>query len=47
MKYRIPYGITDIIAMRRENYYLVDKTYFIPKLEEAGKYLIYLRPRRF
>jgi len=33
--------------MRRENYYLVDKTYFIPKLEEAGKYLIYLRPRRF
>ena len=47
MKYNIPYGITDLIAMRKENYYFVDKTHFIPKLEKTGKYLIYLRPRRF
>jgi len=45
--YKIPYWITDLIAMRNENYYFVDKTRFLPKLEEAGKYLIYLRPRRF
>jgi len=47
MKYKIPYGITDIIKIRKRNFYLVDKTHFIPKLEEAGDYLIYLRPRRF
>jgi len=45
--YKIPYWITDYVAIRKENYYYVDKTYFIPFLEEAGKYLIYLRPRRF
>ena len=47
MKYKIPYGITDIIDIRKSWYYLVDKTMYIPKLEQVGKYLMYLRPRRF
>ena len=44
---KIPYGQSDIIEILQKNYYYVDKTPFIPRLEEADKYLIFLRPRRF
>ena len=44
---RIPYGISDFIKLRTENYYYVDKTSFIAKLERAGDYLFLIRPRRF
>jgi len=43
----IPYGVTDFDLMRRENYYYVDKTDFIPILEKSEKFVTYLRPRRF
>ncbi len=44
---QIPYGITDFERIRKENYYYVDKTRFIRKVEEAGTYVFLLRPRRF
>lgn len=44
---QIPYGITDFERIRKENYYYVDKTRFIRKVEEAGTFLFLLRPRRF
>ena len=44
---QIPYGVTDFAEIRRKNMYYVDKTMYIPKLEYAGYYLMFLRPRRF
>ncbi|GAB6162349.1 ATP-binding protein [Desulfothermus naphthae] len=44
---RIPYGKSDIVQILAENYYYVDKTRFIPLIEQAGDYLFFLRPRRF
>lgn len=43
----IPYGKTDFAVMRREGYYYVDKTRFIPMLEREGNFVFFLRPRRF
>ncbi len=42
----IPYGISNFNEVRLENHYYVDKTRFIPLIEEAGKYLFFIRPRR-
>jgi len=44
---KIPYGLSDFIRIKEENQYFVDKTSFIPKLEDTGNYLMFLRPRRF
>ena len=44
---RIPYGETDYVTIRKENSYYVDKTAYIPYIENAAKYVIFLRPRRF
>ncbi len=45
---KIPYANSDFAAIRREGYLYADKTPGIPALEDAGgKYLIFLRPRRF
>ena len=44
---KIPYGMTDLETIIREGYYYVDKTSFIPKLEDEGRYIIFLRPRRY
>lgn len=44
---KIPYGKSDIVQILTENYYYVDKTSFIPLVEQAGDYLFFLRPRRF
>ena len=43
----IPYGETDYVTIRKENSYYVDKTAFIPYFENAAKYIMFLRPRRF
>lgn len=43
----IPYGISDFAQLRRENKYYVDKTMYLPKLENAGNFLFLIRPRRF
>ena len=42
-----PYGIADFRAIRNEGYFYVDRTEQIPLIEEAGKQLVFLRPRRF
>ncbi len=44
---KIPYGLTDFNRIREELYYYIDKTSFLPKLEKAGSYLFFIRPRRF
>ena len=44
---KIPYGIADFKLIQDENYYYVDKTGYIPMLEEAGRYHLFIRPRRF
>lgn len=44
---RIPYGISDYHAIRTQNYYYVDKTMYLQEIENAGKFLFFLRPRRF
>ncbi len=44
---KIPYGESNFRTVLKDGYVYIDKTAFIPKLEEAGKYLFLLRPRRF
>lgn len=33
--------------MRREGYYYVDNPHFIPLREQADRFIIFVRPRRF
>ena len=47
MKKKIGYGIADFKAIQLENFYFADKTMFIPELEQSGRHLMFLRPRRF
>ncbi len=42
-----PYGISDFELFRNENYYYVDKTRYIRNIEEKGRYIFLIRPRRF
>ena len=44
---RFPYGISNFHAIRTEGYLYLDRTQHITGLEEAGKQLVFLRPRRF
>ena len=44
---KIPYGISDYKMLKEEEYYYVDKTMYLEKLEDIGKVLVYLRPGRF
>lgn len=44
---RIPYGVADYGRMRRDNSYYVDKTHFIPLIEQSPYFLFFIRPRRF
>ena len=43
----IPYGLTDFARIQRDNYYYVDKTEYIPRIEQAESYFFLARPRRF
>jgi len=43
----VPYGISDFRRVKLENYYYVDKTHFIPKIEQQPPFLFLIRPRRF
>ena len=43
----LPLGISDFGRIVREDYYYVDKTMYIPRLEMASSYLFLVRPRRF
>lgn len=44
---RIPYGMMNFIDVREDDCYYVDKTHYIPLIEDANKYFFYIRPRRF
>ncbi len=44
---RIPYGMMNFIDVREDDCYYVDKTRYIPLIENANKYFFYIRPRRF
>ena len=43
----IPYGISDFKRIRNEGYYYIDKTDYISRLESAGSFIFFVRPRRF
>lgn len=45
-KITIPYAIADFVDLRERNFYYVDKTRFIPDLENYNA-PVFLRPRRF
>ena len=44
---RIPYGVCDFVDVVERNQYYVDKTMYIPKLEDEADALFFIRPRRF
>ena len=44
---RIPYGMMNFAVIRRDDCYYVDKTHFIPIIENADKFFFFNRPRRF
>ncbi|NPA49884.1 MAG: AAA family ATPase, partial [Thermodesulfobacteria bacterium] len=44
---KLPVGIQSFEVIRTENYYYVDKTPFVKKLVDEGKYYFLSRPRRF
>ncbi|MBM3203409.1 AAA family ATPase, partial [Candidatus Woesearchaeota archaeon] len=44
---KFPYGISDFGSLIQENYFYQDRTHLIPLIEETGKQLLFLRPRRF
>lgn len=43
----IPYGVSDYEVITRDNLYYVDKTRFIPLIEQVARYFFLIRPRRF
>ncbi len=47
MKLKFPIGIQSFKEIRTGNYYYVDKTPFVKKLVDSGKFFFLSRPRRF
>ena len=43
----IPYGVARFEDIRRDNLYYIDKTMYLPLLEDTSNYLFLIRPRRF
>ena len=43
----LPSGISDFKQLRRQNRYYVDKSMYIPMVEEVSNFLFLIRPRRF
>ncbi|GIX42958.1 MAG: hypothetical protein KatS3mg129_2691 [Leptospiraceae bacterium] len=44
---KLPIGIQSFEKIRTDDYYYIDKTYFVKKLVEEGSYYFLSRPRRF
>ncbi|TAN49385.1 MAG: AAA family ATPase [Methylococcaceae bacterium] len=44
---KFPYGLSDFATLIEEHYFYQDRTDRIPLLEEAGRQLVFIRPRRF
>ena len=43
----LPYGMMNFADIRLDNYYYVDKTSFIPIIEQSDRFFFFIRPRRF
>ena len=43
----LPYGMMKFEDIRLDNYYYVDKTSFIPLIEQSDRFFFFIRPRRF
>ncbi len=46
MRMKFPYGMCDFKTIVTEGYVYCDRTAYIPLIEQ-GRYLLFLRPRRF
>ena len=44
---RIPYGVSDFVDIIERNQYYVDKTMYLPMIENEADSLFFIRPRRF
>ncbi|ETR67330.1 MAG: AAA-ATPase-like protein, partial [Candidatus Magnetoglobus multicellularis str. Araruama] len=44
---KFPYGISDFKEIVTQNFFYCDRTHMIPLIENAGKSILFLRPRRF
>ncbi|WP_455636700.1 ATP-binding protein [Parabacteroides sp.] len=44
---RIPYGVSNFVEVMEQNQYYVDKTMYLPLLEDQPSSLFFIRPRRF
>ena len=44
---KLPYGVSNFITIVEQNNYYVDKTMYIPMLEDEASNLFFIRPRRF
>lgn len=44
---QLPYGVSDFERIQLQNYYYVDKSPYLQKLEDTGSFLFFVRPRRF
>ena len=44
---RIPYGVSNFVEVVEQNQYYVDKTMYLPLLEQQPNSLFFIRPRRF
>ena len=44
---QLPYGVSDFESVMKDNLYYVDKTMYIPLLEDQPRNLMFIRPRRF
>ena len=47
MMKQIPYGLTDFARIQKDNYFYVDMTMFIERIEMQPAYLFLIRPRRY
>lgn len=43
----LPYGMMNFADIRLDNYYYVDKTSFIPVIEQSDRFFFFIRPHRF
>ena len=44
---KLPYGVSNFVTIVEQNIYYVDKTMYIPMLEDEACNLFFIRPRRF
>jgi len=44
---KLPYGIADFASLIADGYVYVDRTHYVRAMEELGRALLFVRPRRF